>query len=66
MEFKKDNVASLVLALKDSIPVEFKERAQQESAKIAREGRRKLGDLRAGSSSVALISKQVVIGARRP
>ncbi len=50
MEFKKDNMVSLAQTLKDSIPVEFKEQAQQavqESAKIAREGKRKLGDLRA-------------------
>jgi hypothetical protein len=50
MEYKKDNVVSLAQTLKDTIPAKFKERAQQavqESAKIAREGRRKLGDLRA-------------------
>jgi hypothetical protein len=50
MEYKKDNVVSLAQTLKDTIPVKFKERAQravQESAKIAREGRCKLGDLRA-------------------
>jgi hypothetical protein len=49
MEYKKDNVVSLAQTLKDTT-AEFKERAQQavqESAKIAREGRRKLGDLRA-------------------
>jgi hypothetical protein len=28
MEYKKDNVVSLVQTLKDTIPVEFKERAQ--------------------------------------
>jgi hypothetical protein len=50
MEYKKDNVVSLAQTLKDTIPVEFKERAQravQDSTKIAKEGRRKLGDLRA-------------------
>jgi hypothetical protein len=50
MEYEKDNVVSLAQTLKDTIPVEFKERAQravQESAKIAKEGRHKLGDLRA-------------------
>jgi hypothetical protein len=50
MEYKKDNVVSLAQALKETIPVEFKERAQgavQDSAKIAREGKRGLGDLRA-------------------
>jgi hypothetical protein len=50
MEYKKDNVVSLAQALKETIPAEFKERAQQEirdSAKIAEEGKRRLGDLRA-------------------
>jgi hypothetical protein len=50
MEYKKDNVVSLAQALKETILVEFKERARQavqDSAKIAREGKRKLGDLRA-------------------
>jgi hypothetical protein len=48
MEYKKDNVVSLAQALKETILVEFKERARravQDSAKIAREGKRKLGDL---------------------
>ncbi len=51
MEYKKGNVASLAQALKETIPAEFKERAQQaiqDSVKIAEEGRRRLGDLRAG------------------
>jgi hypothetical protein len=50
MEYKKGNVASLAQALKETIPAEFKERAKQairDSAKIAEEGRRRLGDLRA-------------------
>jgi hypothetical protein len=50
MEYKKGNVASLAQALKETIPAEFKERAQQailDSVKIAEEGRRRLGDLRA-------------------
>jgi hypothetical protein len=50
MEYKKDNVVSLAQTLKDTIPVEFKERAQQavqDSAKKAKEDRRRLGDLRA-------------------
>jgi hypothetical protein len=50
MEYKKGNVASLAQALKETIPVEFKERVQQaiqDSVKIAEEGRRRLGDLRA-------------------
>jgi hypothetical protein len=50
MEYKKDNTVSLAQALKETIPVEFKERVQQavlDSAKIAREGKRQLGDLRA-------------------
>ncbi len=50
MEYKKDNVLSLAQALKETIPLEFKEcaqRAVQDSAKIAREGKRRLGDLRA-------------------
>jgi hypothetical protein len=50
MEYKKGNVASLAQALKETIPAEFKERAQQairDSAKIAEEGKRWLGDLRA-------------------
>ncbi len=50
MEYKKGNVASLAQALKETIPAEFKERAQQaiqDSAKLADEGRRRLGDLRA-------------------
>jgi hypothetical protein len=50
MEYKRDNVVSLAQALKETISVEFKERARQavqDSAKIAREGKRKLGDLRA-------------------
>jgi hypothetical protein len=44
MEYKKDNVVSLAQARKETIPVEFKERAQravQDSAKIAREGKRR-------------------------
>ncbi len=48
MEYKKGNVASLAQALKETIPAEFKERAQQamrDSAKIAEEGRRRLRDL---------------------
>jgi hypothetical protein len=50
MEYKKDNVVSLAQVLKETIPAEFKERAQQairDSAKIAEEGKRRLGDLRA-------------------
>ncbi len=50
MEYKKENVASMAQALKETIPAEFKERAQQairDSAKIAEEGKRWLGDLRA-------------------
>jgi hypothetical protein len=49
MEYKRDNVVSLAQALKETIPAEFKERAQravQDSAKITREGKRRLGDLR--------------------
>jgi hypothetical protein len=48
MEYKKDNVVSLAQALKETIPAEFKERALQairDSAKIAEEGKRRLGDL---------------------
>jgi hypothetical protein len=48
MEYKKDNVVSLAQALKETVPAEFKERAQQailDSAKIAREGKHRLGDL---------------------
>jgi hypothetical protein len=44
MEYKKDNVVNLAQALKETIPVEFKERAQravQDSAKIAKEGKRR-------------------------
>jgi hypothetical protein len=43
-------VVSLAQVLKETIPAEFKERAQQavqDSAKITREGKRRLGDLRA-------------------
>jgi hypothetical protein len=50
MEHKKGNVASLGQTLKETIPVEFKERAQQaiqDSVKIAEEGKRRLGQLRA-------------------
>ncbi len=50
MEYKKDKVASLAQALKETIPIEFKERGQravQDSVKIARDGKRWLGDLRA-------------------
>ncbi len=50
MEYKKDNMVSLAQALKETIPAEFKERAQQairDSAKIAEEGKCRLGDLRA-------------------
>ncbi len=53
MEYKKGNeprATSLAQALKETIPAEFKERVQQairDSAKIAEEGRRRLGDLRA-------------------
>ncbi len=50
MEHKKGNVASLGQMLKETIPVEFKERAQQaiqDSVKIAEEGKRRLGQLRA-------------------
>ncbi len=45
MEYKKGNVVSLAQALKETIPAEFKERAQQaiwDSAKIAEEGKRQL------------------------
>jgi hypothetical protein len=48
MEHKKGNVASLAQTLKETIPVEFKERAQQaiqDSVKIAEEGKRRLGHL---------------------
>jgi hypothetical protein len=50
MEYRKDNVASMAQALKETVPAEFKERAQQairDSAKMVEEGRRRLGDLRA-------------------
>ncbi len=50
LEYKKGNMASLAQTLKETIPAEFKERAQQairDSAKIAEEGKRRLGDLRA-------------------
>jgi hypothetical protein len=60
MKYKKDNVVSLAQMLKDNIPVEFKEcdqRAVQESTKMAREGRRKLGDLRARLEFHSLDSK---------
>ncbi len=67
MEYKKDNVVSLAQALKETIPVEFKERAQQavlDSAKIAREGKRRLGDLQYGHDSnfAALTPKWAAIG----
>ncbi len=63
MEYKKGNVASRAQALKETIPAEFKERAQQairDSAKLAKEGRRRLGDLRPGSNSAARTPKQAV------
>ncbi len=50
LEYRKGNVASLAQTLTETIPAEFKERAQQairDSAKIAEEGKRRLGDLRA-------------------
>jgi hypothetical protein len=50
MEHKKGNVASLGQSLKETIPVEFKERAQQaiqDSVKIAEEGKCWLGHLQA-------------------
>jgi hypothetical protein len=43
-------MVNLVQMLKENMPNEFKERAQralQDSAKMAKEGQRKLGDLRA-------------------
>ncbi len=49
MEYKKGNVVSMAQALKETIPADFKERAQQavrDSAEIAEEGRRQLGNLR--------------------
>ncbi len=60
MEYKKDNMVSLGQALKETIPAEFKERAQQairDSAKIAEEGKRRLGDLRARLEFRSLDSK---------
>jgi hypothetical protein len=48
MEYKKDNVVSMAQALWETIPAEFKERAQRvvrDSAKLAEEGKRWLGDL---------------------
>ncbi len=50
LEYKRGNVASLAQTLKEAIPVEFKERAQQavqDSTKIAEEGKRRLANLRA-------------------
>jgi hypothetical protein len=50
LEYEKGNVASLAQTVKETIPAEFKERAQQaiqDSAKIAEEGKCQLGDLRA-------------------
>jgi MoaA/NifB/PqqE/SkfB family radical SAM enzyme len=50
IEYKKDNVVSLAQTLKENIPNELKERVQralQDSTKMARVVRRKLGDLRA-------------------
>jgi hypothetical protein len=50
IEYKRDNMVNLAQMLKENMPNEFKERAQralQDSAKMAKEGQRKLGDLRA-------------------
>jgi hypothetical protein len=50
IEHKKGNVASLARTLKETMPIEFKERAQQavlDSIKIAEEGKRRLEHLRA-------------------
>ncbi len=50
IEYKRDNVVNLAQMLKENMPNEFKERAQrtlQDSTKMAKEGQRKLGDLRA-------------------
>jgi hypothetical protein len=47
IEYKRDNLVSLGQLLKGDVPSELKERALQDSAKMAKEGQRKLGDLRA-------------------
>jgi hypothetical protein len=50
IEYRRENVANLAKMLKKDISVEFKERAQRaldDSAKMAKEGQCKLGDLRA-------------------
>jgi hypothetical protein len=47
IEYKRDNVVNLAQMLKENMPNEFKERALQDSAKMAKDGQRKLCDLRA-------------------
>ncbi len=50
IEYRRDNMVNLAQMLKQDIPNEFKEPAQralQESAKMAKEGQCKLGDLKA-------------------
>jgi hypothetical protein len=50
IEYRRENMANLAKMLKGNIHEEFKERAQRaldESAKMAKEGQRRLGDLRA-------------------
>ncbi len=64
IEYRRDNVTNVAKLLKGNIYEEFKKRAWMsldESVKAAKEGRRKLDDLRQNLSFTASIQKLAVI-----
>ncbi len=65
IEYRRENVVNLAQMLKEDMPNKFKERAQralQESAKMAKEGQRKLGE--PALNFAALVQRPAVTGTR--